>query len=382
MNKSTQGIVKYLLVVAIVLPSMDSCFNLDFTPALAENRPLRPWPTFADGPRTARRWIEDFNGYFDDHFGFRRLFVRLYHRIGYRVFGVSGSRKVLIGKEGWLYYAGENAIEDYRGTTRLSEQQAARWVRHVEGRRRWLAQRGIGYLLVVVPEKSTVYPEYLPEYVTKVGTDNQRLQFLEALAAGSGVRPVDLAEVLIASKEQAALYYKYDSHWTPLGAFIGYREVMKRVAEMLPKVELQTLQDFEQRPVAIKHGDLANMISLGAVLEESAVELVPRTPYRATMTLRNDRPMDPFVRERKGTTLPRAVFFRTSYETYNEHFFSEHFSYVKYYWPRPTEGIGYDLQTVVAEDRPDVVIEVIGERAIIERTPDHETETADLAPLT
>ncbi len=37
------------------------------------------------------------------------------------------------------------------------------WIR----RREWLAARGIAYVVTVVPEKFTIYPEHLPAWVTK-----------------------------------------------------------------------------------------------------------------------------------------------------------------------------------------------------------------------
>ena len=44
----------------------------------------------------------------------------------------------------------------------MKREELLRWGRVLEERRRWLAERGISYLLVLVPNKHRMYAQYMP----------------------------------------------------------------------------------------------------------------------------------------------------------------------------------------------------------------------------
>ena len=97
-----------------------------------------------------------------DRFGFRGHLIRWHNIVSTRWLGMSPSEKVVIGQQGWLYYAGERTMDDYRATEPLTSAALDEWQAAIAARHQWLAQRGIHYLLVVVPNAQTIYPEYLP----------------------------------------------------------------------------------------------------------------------------------------------------------------------------------------------------------------------------
>ena len=41
---------------------------------------------------------------------------------------------------------------------------------------------------------------------------------------------IDLTDTLLASKKEAQLYHKTDSHWNDIGAFIGYSKTIKEIS--------------------------------------------------------------------------------------------------------------------------------------------------------
>ena len=131
---------------------------------------------------------------------------------------------MVIGRDGWLYFLGEDGKSldrDYRGVLpirRTSLAIAAEFKR----RHDFLAALGIAYVVMVVPDKATIYPEHLPRWVTRVAPQTRLDRFYAALAAYPDVTVLDLRPALTAAKARERNYFKTDSHWNLLGATIGY----------------------------------------------------------------------------------------------------------------------------------------------------------------
>ena len=57
---------------------------------------------------------------------------------------------------------------------------------------------------------------------------------------------IDARNFLATAKKEMKypLYYKTDTHWNNLGAFLVYSEIMKEVKARYPEVKVLTLADF------------------------------------------------------------------------------------------------------------------------------------------
>ena len=82
------------------------------------------------GPRSTflRTFPGEFERAFADRFGGRDALVLLHHRALVGVFGVSPAPNVMIGRDGWLYFLGEDgqALDrHYRGTLPIGDAEIA-----------------------------------------------------------------------------------------------------------------------------------------------------------------------------------------------------------------------------------------------------------------
>jgi hypothetical protein len=119
--------------------------------------------------------------------------------------------------------------------------------------------------VVIVPEKFSVYPEYLPDHVRPVSPDAPLDRIVAALArhtrssASWTWRPA-----LRTAKPRGRLYYKSDSHWTVTGALVGYEGLAPALAAALPGWAPAPPPPLERYTVpAHRHsGDLARMLGL------------------------------------------------------------------------------------------------------------------------
>ena len=228
----------------ILAPAATELAQLGAAPG-QENRILAPLPQWV-GFRRLRDFTKATDAYIDDHFGLRDRLVHWNSRLRYGL-GASSTPKVVIGSDGWLFYAGEKIIEQHTGEDVFTPAELERWVKVMTANRDWLARRGIAFIITIAPDKSTIYPEKLPTYPRPPGRTTRADQLVARLRTTDLVL-VDPREALLEAKRSfPKLYFEGDSHWTQRGAFIAYSQLMEAVRAKFPNAALASLDDRRPR---------------------------------------------------------------------------------------------------------------------------------------
>ena len=351
--------------LGIAIPAVALIFTWSRTMTRFENRPMAPWPAWS----ITRTFPQAFERAFADRFGGREFFVREHHRALLRLFGVSALATVQPGRDGWYYWLGEDGKSldrHYRGTVPVPQAEIEATARELERRRAWLASLGIAYVVMVVPDKFTIYPENLPAWVaaSPLATPLDRLR--DAVATTGKVDLIDLRPALRAAKARERVYYKTDSHWNFNGAVVGYEALMRAVQHAL---SAKTSPGFVPAPrpahtpgVDYYSGDLTVMLGLPGKIRED--DVAPLAKVLADAGSRCARRVDKgeypgfefFVCDRPE--LPRAVVLRDSMAIPLIPLLSENFSRVVYVSSRKLD------RALIERERPDIVIEELVERSL------------------
>lgn len=335
-----------VFLAALLLPLAASTARIGTGTAAAESA------TAEDRPRSMFGWLD----YFGDHFGFRHQLIRAHAWVALRVFHESPSPTVIRGREGWLFYADDSALEDYESAEPLGDADLRAWREALVAIRDKLRERGIEYVFVLAPDKHVLYPEYMPDTIHRLHQQYRMDQLLDDLKAHTDLHVVDLRQPLAAAKARERVYHQTDTHWNDRGAFVGYTEIMR--ASGIPPAPRGAFLSTERTRNGM---DLAEMLSAASLFRERACDLEPRVPRRATLLepadLREGYEVARVVTDVHDTRLPRAVVFRDSFGTALIPFLSEHFSRAVYLWQN---NIDFD---VVDEEKPALVIhEIVGRR--------------------
>jgi hypothetical protein len=347
-------------VTALVAPGVVMLAGLDREVPTGENRELAPWPA---APRTWaawRAWPGSASRYFEDHFGLRARLVRWQAALRLRVFGVSASPDVIVGRDGWLFYAGEGAVEDIVSEVPFTPEELEGWRTTLEHTQDWMEARGIAYVFVIAPDKHAVYPELLPSSVRQVGAETRTDALVRYLRDRSTVPVLDLRGALEAAKGRERVYHRTDTHWNDRGALAASQALWRMLAPRL-EAPLQERGAYVARAVPVPGLDLASMLGIADAVTEVDLRLVPRLPRRARIVEPahpDARLMEPrVVTEQDAAALPRAVVFRDSFASALIPFLSERFSRAVYLWQYNVDPY------VVLTEHPDVVIqEWVGRR--------------------
>ncbi len=270
------GALLVTLFIAMIAAGFAGTFR---TPRVAgnpfEKRAAEPLPSFPDSRAALREYPARFERFFDDRFGMRARLVHIDHWVKATVFGVSPVSKVLIGKSGWLYFRGEDSKAFdrwYRGGETVPDTTLIAARDELLRRQAFLAGRGIPFVVVVVPEKYSVYPEYLPDWSTRIAQQTPLDRFAADLARYPQLEFIDLRGPLMDAKGSDRLYYQTDSHWNYLGATVGYKALMAKVKQALPGL---TVAPVTRPPYVAEtdfySGDLAQMLGLERQFRETDI---------------------------------------------------------------------------------------------------------------
>lgn len=353
------------------LPLADTYLRLDRTPPPEEQRLLAQFPLWTDASNLVA-YVRRLDAYFNDHLGYRNYFIKWYHKRRRMVFGAerSADGQVLVGKDGWLYYALNNMVENHRATTPFSDEDLRTWVRAFERRRDWLRARGIRFLVVVAPNKETIYPEYLPDWLHRVGRESRKDQVVRVLRERANIEVVDLERPLLRTKPTRRAFSKTDSHWNDAGAFVAYREIARALAQWFPDVRPMTetnVRLVEERKPA---GDLANCIGLGNQMEENVPVATPvmvatprsATPPSLTAEQAGQREFPPIAFETPGRRV-RCLLLRDSFMEALRPFLTPHFGRCLYLYTMYLDA------EVIEKEKPDIVIHQMVERHLATTVP-------------
>lgn len=233
-----------------------------------ENRPLASFP---EQPVTIDQWAEfpaSFESYMDDNFGFRRGLQRTFHRLIVAT-GTSPLENILLGHDGWLFTAHRSLTDQHRGAMPLDPGTLDSYVDAFRQQRRWVEGQGARHFLMPLPDKNTIYPEYLPEWARPVQPG--RFAQLQDALTEAGEPFVDSLLNLSEAKERGEwIYWQTDTHWNCLGAYHAYQALMDQVQSTgVPYRKRITNRELglEARPPSVG-GDMSQMLIMEDILLE------------------------------------------------------------------------------------------------------------------
>lgn len=163
---------------------------------------------------------------------------------GYLAQGDQPYSTTLIGYDGFLFCA--DTFGDYDGTSLYTAGRFDNLVNSMAARNNWVESQGKKMYIVFIPNKNSVYDDYMPEGYP-MGSYRRIDQVVDALRA-KGIKVVDGRDSLIAAKNSnpaRALYYKTDTHWNNHGGFEVYLQLMNEIKKDFPNVVVHTRQDYQ-----------------------------------------------------------------------------------------------------------------------------------------
>ena len=366
-TRPTGSRINLVLIVVFIgllwLPLLDTVFHLDSAPAVNENREAAPKPIFTGWSET-KEFFQGSERYYDDHFGFRKRLVRWHSGWKEKAFHEAAVRDVIIGRDGWLYTATNEMIENYTRIKQFSAEDLDAWQKLFETRRDWLAQRGIQYLVVFTPDKQTIYPEHLPDWL-KRGTAPSKLdQIMQRLNERSSVAVLDIRPTLLEAKQHEPVYLMTDTHWNQRGIFASYQALITKLSAQVSGLTTPLPATFFTWQNSPLPGDLAIMLGQESSFPEgNRVSFSPKEPLQIEETSLPSAKRVAMTTTRNPKATGKAIVYHDSFGHGWIPLIGYHFGEVIYIAKRPIDP------ALIEREKPIIVIDQIVERILSVKDP-------------
>ncbi len=275
-------------------------------------------------------------------------------------------RDVIVGERGFMYaykITGKDFLRTRTYTEDQLEQRKKKLVSVINRVHSVSPDTKVIYLMA--PNKATVYPEFLPEWVLekKVEGVKSRLELLTEAMQDTDCTFINLTDYLVSKKtdgefDEYYLYNKTDTHWNELGAYYAYEYLMNEViAKDFPAAKAIPLSKFDVYKKEIGGGDMVWGLGISATFcRENSVFVRPKDfefssgynkPF--AMNAAND-----WTEQKRETTindssLPTMVMYRDSFNMNMFNFLSENFSHA-YYAAMYGHSVSYKLIEMLKPD--------------------------------
>lgn len=180
--------------------------------------------------------------------------------LDYLLFNKLESNAALLGKNKWLFYKTTydgKPLDDYKGINVYTNDTMEQITQNVKAAKEHYDSLGIDFKLMLCPNKEQIYSEYMPADI-KVENTEKRCDTLIKYLESNNIDVIDPKSELLEYKDSAQVYYKNDTHWNNLGAFIGTQHINQAI--------LGTRDNFDPNNVfdegTAKKCDLLNILGL------------------------------------------------------------------------------------------------------------------------
>lgn len=308
----------------------------------------------------------EFDDYFTKSFPFRAHFITAYNALYQTLFHQSGNEKVIVGKDGYLFF--EETVDDILDVETLTEFDLTRLSVVLNNIHRSLDEVGVRSYVMVVPNKATVYDEYLPDYLKPIGKNDNLDRFLELEL---DMENIDLYNVLKNAKDTSTqpLYHKSDSHWNNFGAAIAYETMMDSAGH-------DSLDLFAQSPQSRNdwHGDLSKMLYPAMTVYDKQIYYDLPKKFIFSQAIRNFEDIN--IESKNPTQNGHLWMMRDSFANALIPYLSESWNQVNY-----SRAFPHDYRNVLVQ-QPDTLIIEIAQRNLnwlLQATPVIESKPKDVS---
>ncbi len=208
MNKLTNRLIIFTFLIFIFGFSLLNLVTPDREKSESENRLLQQFPHFSLDRLLSGDYTRDFDKYMTDQFvlkdhwvGLKSDFEQFVHK--------SENNGVYFAKDGYLLEKFSDKGEYFD----INLQAINSFHNKMEQ---------LNTTVMLVPTAVKIYEDKLPLFAPTYDQEKMLSQAQDELK----VRLVDVMPILMEHKEEA-IYYRTDHHWTTLGAFYAYQQLLK-----------------------------------------------------------------------------------------------------------------------------------------------------------
>ena len=304
----------FFFLVLLCLPFIQEKFSLFHYTAVVENRTKVEKPVGVLSIFSASSdYAQKYEKYFNDTYGLRDFFIKLKNQIDYSLFGLSD--EVLVGPDGWLFY--KKVYENHIQNVERNQALLPKLYDRISKLNSMLKEKGMTLIVMFAPQKTTLYPEFLPAQHQTIPGAPAFMLLREYLNTHTDIESIDVYKILSDAKPNLQLYHKTDFHWTDPAGVTVLKNLIYRMGELSHtgvrwNYPLETKIDKAQgggevNSLAVFYPPLEDMLMLSRNPAAEFSNVENTDPKDVNQWRYIAKPNAPLPR------LPKTVFFGDSY---------------------------------------------------------------------
>jgi hypothetical protein len=314
-----------LFLSIIIIPIFNMNFKNDQISEI-DNRMLMNFEDIFTDSNGSESMFNNVASYVNDRIGFRTSMVSLYTKGMDILFDELVHPSYEYGKDGHVYLNLPETAVNLRFQEVFSS--------FIKDFQTYCNERDIKFLYTLEPNKSTIYPEYLPEGYNR-STEN--LDYFLELLEEKDINYLSNIDTLLNAKEDPnykdMLLYnvKYDAgHWNETGAIAGFSAIIDRLNDLDSRVGQFDISKYESEEVINETLPASNFIineeTTNYNLKEYNIEYIEE--YEDEIKRHENFRYFTHYKNLTNTDAPRLLIFAGSYFNNKEKFITGNFSEV------------------------------------------------------
>ena len=206
-----------------------------------EKRELSELPSFSIEDYGS--FTTDFTAFFSDHIPYRQKITEKYNNFMVNYLHVSSDEGVILGKQGWLFYNSHakdvvtDEVIDYNGSKKYSLNQMENIANEVRNADRMCKENGAKMIFLIAPNKSSIYPQYMPLSYVQVSAENRIDELCTYLKKNTDAVIVYPKKELRKLSQEQKIYFSNDTHWNGMGGVYAASILAEEFGLVYPKIE-------------------------------------------------------------------------------------------------------------------------------------------------
>ncbi len=282
-------------------------------------------------------------------------FTRVRLTLGDRVFS-----QALVGKDGWLEFTKVRNLDGYQNVIKTTPQSMRNTQKKLQKLYEELRKRNIILIVVIPPNKATIYPDKLPDEIRKLGKKSRLDAFTIYMRQHGPPVLIDLRPALLDErKKQQEIYYKTDTHWNGYSVFIAYKEILKELSKTYSQLAPKSVEDFKIINRQSYVHDIAKIMGATHIFEPG-IDFAWKKDNATWLNLNDEK--TPFqISTVPNNNLPTLLMYKDSFGIGIQYLIAPHFRKATFIENGSKHPDALSLNTMLAI-KPDVVIIEIVER--------------------
>lgn len=293
--------------------------------------------------------------------------------------------KGTLSENGWVFLINDSSyfLEYFYGRKNWTVEEKNRAASTLKQRRSKLEKDGILYRKYIIPEKSSVYEDYMPRVLSKIPVNKSRpaAQIEEEEFSFYSY----LNDILKDVRPYGHVYFKGDSHPNWLGAYFIYHHIvetmnadMKNKHVARPPIKLselsaslvgykgdiaEQLPSDQKRVISTTWGDISyeDIFEYTTRYELPEALYLAKKVYAGSAYSKNIKNRETLAFSMPDSNLPKAVIFRDSTSDHFIDLLAQHFSRSLFIWHN---GLLY--KDIIENEKPDIVLHIQAERFFVQ----------------